>query len=315
MGWTCWRGGRRVATNDLPMMRSLVLALVASSALAQTAGTTTVTFGVRETPQSTTDQLIIGASSCGTSRLVYWVWNQLGTQPCNNMRIWATEGSCGNEPQAADKEYDAVNPLLITTAKLGTVTVVIDELPGFKAGSSTPCGGAETLTKEHKICASVPASLQCFGLQNPQTVTASPLRIIYDAQPPSAPIISSVSLQDKALKLEFSVSSDTTAVVPFVRLQGEADFIRREAISLGTGRTAVVDGLLNGSTYDVKLRAFDLAGNESADSEIVSGTPRRTVGFWGAYREAGGTDAGGCSSAPALVPLLALGWFFRRRHR
>jgi hypothetical protein len=296
-------------------MRSLVLVLVATSAFAQTTGTTLVTFGIRETPQSTTDQLIIGASSCGTSRLVYWVWNQLGTQPCNNMRIWATEGSCGNEPAAADKEYDSVNPLLITSTRGGTITVNINELPGFKEGSATPCGGAETLTKEHKICAAVPASLQCFGLQTPQTLTASPLRIIYDAQPPSAPIVSNVVMQDKALKLEFSVSSDTTQIVPFVRMQGEADFVRRETVSLGSGRTVVVDGLLNATTYDVKLRAVDLAGNESADSDIVSGTPRRTVGFWGAYRDAGGTEAGGCSTAPALFPLFVLGWFFRRRNR
>lgn len=298
-------------------MRSLVLVLVASSASAQIPGVgmNLVTFGIRETPQSTTDQLIIGASSCGESRILYWVWNQLGTQPCNNMRLWATEGSCGNQPADADKEYDAVTPLLVSSLRTGTFSININELPGFKEGSSTPCGGAQTLTKEHKICAAVPASLQCFGLQTPQTITASPLRIIYDAQPPSAPIISNVLLQDKALRLEFSVSSDTTQIVPFVRKQGDADFVRRSTVSLGTGRSVVVEGLLNGTTYDVMLRAVDSAANESADSEIVSGTPRRTVGFWGAYRDAGGTEAGGCSAAPALLPLLALGWFFRRRHR
>ncbi|MBE2250378.1 MAG: hypothetical protein IAE78_12610 [Myxococcus sp.] len=296
-------------------MRSLALLLVASSAFAQTTATTTVTFGIRETPTATSDQLVIGASSCGTSRIVYWLWNQLGTQPCNNMRIWATSGSCGNEPAAADFEYAAVNPLIITSTRAGSFTVNIDELPGFKEGTTTPCGGASTLTLEHKICAAVPASLQCFGLQTPQTVTASALRVIYDAQPPNAPIISEVLAQDKALKVAFSVSSDTAQVVPFVRPQGATDFSQRSTVSLGAGRELVIDGLLNGTTYDVKLRAIDGAGNESADSELDSGTPRRTVGFWGTYRAAGGTDTGGCSTGAGLAPLLALSWFFRRRSR
>lgn len=310
-----WRGGQRVATTAV-FMRSLVLVLVASSALAQTTGTTTVTFGIRETPTATTDQLTIGASSCGTSRIVYWVWNQIGLTACNNMRIWATEGSCGNEPASGDKEFDSISVLLFRQVGAnGSFTVNIDELPGFaKSDTTTPCGGANTLTKEHKICAAVPTALQC-GLQNNTFTTASPLRVIYDAQPPNAPIISDVRSRDKALSVDFSVSSDTTHVIPFVRMQGETDYVRRETVSLGTGRTVVVDGLLNGTTYDVKLRAIDAAGNESADSEPGSGTPRRTVGFWGAYRDAGGTDAGGCSTAPGLFSLVVLGWFLRRRNR
>lgn len=297
-------------------MRSLLLILVASTAVAQTTGTTTVTFGIRETPSATSDQLIIGASSCGTSRVVYWVWNQIGLTACNNMRIWATENSCANEPASGDKEYDSVSVLLFRqVGSSGSFTINIDDLPGFaKTDTTTPCGGATTLTKEHKICASAPTALQC-GLQNTTFTTATPLRIIYDAQPPNAPIISEVLAQDKALKVDFSVSSDTTELIPFIRPQGTTDYTRRPTVSLGSGREIVIDGLLNGTTYDVLLRAIDGAGNESADSEPGSGTPRRTVGFWGTYREAGGTDTGGCSMAPGLAPLFALGWFFRRRSR
>ena len=131
----------------------------------------------------------------------------------------------------------------------------------------------------------------------------------------NAPIISEVLAQDKALKVAFSVSSDTTEVIPFIRPQGSTDYTQRPTISLGTGREVIVDGLLNATTYDVLLRAVDGAGNQSADSEPASGTPRRTIGFWGTYREAGGTDTGGCSSALGLAPLFALGWFFRRRSR
>jgi hypothetical protein len=295
-------------------MRLFLLFLMSSTALAQTTGVTPVAFGIRETPQATTDQLVIGASACGTSRLVYWEWNQIGTQPCGNMRIWATTGTCSEKPGEKDVEYGSINQLLIST-RSGSFTVVIDELPGFLAGSATPCGGSAQLTLEHKICASVPASLQCFGIQNPQTLTASPLRIIYDSQPPNVPIIDDVLSQDKAVKVMFSVSADTTQVIPFVRPQGTSDFTQRPTVSLGTGREIVIDGLLNGTTYDVVLRAIDGAGNESADSQLKAGTPRRTIGFWGTYREAGGTDTGGCSTTLGLAPFFALGWFLRRRSR
>lgn len=309
----CRSGGVAEGLLRPKPVRSLLLMLMAGSAFAQTT-VTPVSFGVRETPEATEDQLVIGASACGTSRLVYWVWNQIGTQPCNNMRIWATDGSCGNEPGAKDVEYPSVNPLLINTTRRGTIDVVINELPGFATGA-TPCGAAETLTKEHKICASVPTALQC-GLQNNTFTTASPLRISYDAQPPNAPIIDSVSSQDKALKVAFTVSSDTAQVIPFSRAQGNTDFRRHKTLSLGGGREVVVDELLNGTTYDIRLRAIDAAGNESADSELASGTPKRTVGFWGTYRDAGGTDTGGCTMAPVgLVPLAALLWTIRRRSR
>jgi hypothetical protein len=75
----------------------------------------------------------------------------------------------------------------------------------------------------------------------------------------------------------------------------------------------IIDGLVNGRTYVVKLRAVDGAGNESFDSEEREGAPRRTVGFWGSYREAGGNETGGCRSLPHLMPLAALIGFLRRR--
>jgi hypothetical protein len=297
----------------------LVLALVltaSSLALGQIPNTTQnlVAFGVRETPTATTDLITIGPSSCGTSRIVFWLWNQIGTQPCNNMRLWATSGdSCGTEPKSGDKEFDSVNALLISSLRQGQLTINIDELPAFTTGA-TPCGGALTKNIEHRICASVPASLQCFGLQNPQTQSASPLRIVYDVEAPPAPIISEVRSLDRALKLNVSASSDTAEILPFVREQGAMEFQARPRVTLGGSKEVTVDGLLNGTTYDVKLQAVDGAGNISVDSELAAGTPRRVIGFWGAYRDAGGREMGGCHSTGALLaPLLALFALSRRR--
>jgi hypothetical protein len=135
-------------------MRTLgcALLLLVTPALAQDPTATTTTFGIRETPQSTTDQLVIGDSSCGNDLLVYWVWTQQFPQACGDLRIWSTDAtSCANEPGKDDKEYASVSFLLLTSLRQGTFTIAIDELPGFKAGTTTPCGQAN-ITKEHKIC-------------------------------------------------------------------------------------------------------------------------------------------------------------------
>ncbi|MCU0700019.1 MAG: hypothetical protein MUC96_26220 [Myxococcaceae bacterium] len=294
----------------------LVMLLVLSpAAFAQTINPTQsiVAFGVRETPTATTDILTIGPSRCGTSQIVFWLWNQLGTQPCNNLRLWATSGTtCGTEPQSGDKEFDSVNALLVSSLRQGQLTINIDELPAFATGT-TPCGGSFTKNVEHRICASVPASFQCFGLQNPQTQSASPLRIIYDVEAPPAPILSDVRGVDKGLRVPISTSSDTVEVIPFVRAQGDTEFTGRPRVTLGGAKELLIEGLANGTTYEVKAQAVDGAGNVSVDSELVAGTPLKVLGFWAAYRDAGGQD-GGCQTAPGLlVPLVALLAFSRRR--
>ncbi len=295
-------------------MRTLgcALLLLVTPALAQT----TTAFGIRETPQSTTDQLVIGASSCDSSLLLYWIWTQQFPQACGNLRIWSTDAtSCGNEPGKDDKEYDPVPLPQLTTLRQGTFTIVVDGLPGFKTGSPTPCGQAN-ITKEHKICAVVQTSPNCFGGIGGAATTptqASPLRIIYDSQAPNAPVITAVRSQDSGLKVTYSAASDVTEVVPFVRAQGETDFARRANAGVNRNKDVTLGNLANGTTYEVFLRAVDGAGNESVDGERSTGLPVKTIGLWGLYRERGGTDTGGCQLASGLLPLAALVFLSRRR--
>lgn len=298
---------------------TIVLSLSAASAFAQTNPITNIVqFGIRETPTNTSDQIVIGPSSCGTQRALFWIWNQVTPQACDNLRIWATSGGeCGAEPKSGDKEYDSIPFIQLTTLRSGQFTITINELPGFAAGTSTPCGSA-TANVTHRICASVRTAIQCNGFQAATAQVASPaLRLVYDVEPPNAPVISSLTAQDKALKVGYSVSSDTTELVPLVRAQGETEFRRRSAEAVSSGKELIIDSLLNGTTYEVVLRARDGAGNESVDSELNAGTPIRTIGFWGAFRDAGGTETGGCSLAPGqALGLLALTfWISRRRFR
>jgi len=77
-----------------------------------------------------------------------------------------------------------------------------------------------------------------------------------------------------------------------------------------------IDGLTNEASYEVVAYAVDAADNASVASEPLLGTPRKTVGFFGQYRAAGGEERGGCASVPAsALPLLAVALAFSRRRR
>jgi len=85
----------------------------------------------------------------------------------------------------------------------------------------------------------------------------------------------------------------------------------------GSRRSYTLEGLRNGTTYQVAVRAVDDAGNVSATSNVLEATPQRVFDFWETYKNAGGAEDGGCSSAagPAALGLLLSGLFvFRRRN-
>ena len=87
--------------------------------------------------------------------------------------------------------------------------------------------------------------------------------------------------------------------------------------SLGSRGSYTLEGLRNGTTYQVAVRAVDDAGNVSATSNVLEATPQRVFDFWETYKNAGGAEDGGCSSAagPAALGLLLSGLFvFRRRN-
>jgi uncharacterized protein (TIGR03382 family) len=85
-----------------------------------------------------------------------------------------------------------------------------------------------------------------------------------------------------------------------------------------TSTSARLDGLENGTTYDVWVVAYSEAGNESAASELTFGTPVPVKGFWEVYQESGGVERGGCGAGgggPALLALPLVLLALRRRPR
>ena len=104
-------------------------------------------------------------------------------------------------------------------ARTGSFAVKISELDAFKTttpadgGMNAPCGSTEA-TITHRVCGSVKTQ-SGFPPTCGQTTftTATSLRLVYDTKPPSAPTIETNTPQDEAVKVTFSVDSDTTVVL------------------------------------------------------------------------------------------------------
>lgn len=285
----------------------LALAMVlATGASAQTVAALTLRAG-----SDSTDNYGIGATSCGQRVRVTWTYAIDVGFLCGALKLWSTTGSCGDEPGSDDVRYDDVPVLTVQASRTGTFDVVIAELPGFR-NEDTPCGvTGKTVT--HQVCGAISYSQMGCGYGD-QKLTASSLRITYDTDPPAAPVLTEVTPLDRSAALSFTASSDASIVIAEVAGPGDAAFASMGEVLASAGSMKVL-GLRNGLEYRVRLRARDLAGNTSEPSQELTVTPINTVGFWGAYLDAGGTDEAGCAAAPGLWPLLLLLWPLRRRRR
>ena len=190
----------------------------------------------------------------------------------------------------------------------------------FESAPSSPLQPAHTAsatedTITHRVCGSVKTQ-SGFPPTCGQTAFthATPLRLIYDTRPPGLPIIETNTPQDEAVKVTFSVDSDTTVVMLEVKSPTDADY-RQIAEGPSSNLSIRGDKLENSVPYFVRLRARDAAGNVSNPSAEITMTPIRTIGFFGAWEKAGGTDAGGCSTGAGVMPLLLLAFAFRRARK
>lgn len=295
------------------MTRAAVLVAMTAGLAASAQTTTTAAITLRAGADNT-DTYTIGPSDCTLRLRVTWTYNYALGNLCSSLKLWSTDGSCGDAPGTNDVRYDDVSVITLTTTRSGSFDVPIATLPAFAAtDTATPCGAAN-LSKTHQVCGAVTYSLStCGGFGTPSTQEASPLKIVYDTLPPTAPTITGVTELDQSATVGFSVDTDTAYVLAEVQAQGTTGFVSKGEV-VATAGSIKVTGLLNGTTYDLRLRARDEAGNVSDPSDVRPVTPIKTIGFWGAYRAAGGTDTGGCNAAPGLLPaLLVLLPFWRRR--
>ena len=272
------------------------------TALDSFAQTTTLPFTIRTSASTTVDEYTFGSADCDTTLTLTWTLNSaMGSLTNGNMKFWATAlDSCADAPATGDLTFDSVAASTYFVYPTGTFTVTLSDLPGF---ATTSCGAAN-LTSENRICGSY-TYLASTNASTTSVAQASSLKLTYDTEAPGAPTIVSVSAYDGAARITFSVDSDVATVGAQVMGPTDSTFTSSETAD-GSATILKVSGLTNGLDYQLRLVGWDAASNESLPSEAVTVNPRKTLGFYGVYLEAGGTDTGGCTSVPGSLPLLGL---------
>jgi hypothetical protein len=291
--------------NLIPLV---LLSLAGPPALAQT-------FTIRLPTEPTNAAISFGPSDCESnwSQTLDWTVSSAMGTPTGPLKLWATKGECGDEPNSTgDVSFEATGLEYPTWAAVGkgSFTVDLRKLPSF---TQTPQddGGVAGLTcgdrnrdGPNKICGSYAYKTSLYD-QNSVVARASHLQLNYDSTPPKRPVITAVDAFDDTARLTFTIDSDTTVLWAQLKAPDDADFTTRAEVASSV--TAIsLSGLRTHVTYRLRLIAFDAAGNESEKSDEKTATPISTSGFWGVYREAGGTEPGGCNVAPILVPGAAL---------
>lgn len=272
------------------------------------------------------DPIRFGPSRCGETVRLTWTYTpSLGTA-CSELTLWSTaQSSCGDGPASGDVTYPSVSQVVLVGAKTGAIDVKLVELPGFVSqtlsdgGVTNPvvCGAPDTLV-EHLICGSATSGglTGCFNLPlTPPKMRASPMKLVFDTKPPTAPVIVEENATNESATITFEKNTDAAFVVAtateVVEDGGAPDPVESPKAAATQGTVKVTD-LTNNRTYSVQLHFIDAADNVGPKSEPVLVTPIPTVGFWGAYQRAGGTDQGGCSISLGLMPILAAAWFIIR---
>ena len=254
------------------------------------------------TVQGQASQTVGKSTACGAKTEVEWTAASTGI-PCSDLFVWAATAPCSDGPDAGTALGPSIPQSTWRTQGSGTIPVNIDDLPLFDGGV---CGDAVDQTVN--ICATYSwATIDCSSLGGQQSLTTNPgATIRYDAVPPDAPTITAVNPRDGALGVRVTPPSDAVQVNVELRRQGDASFKPVATYSADEGGTTI-DGLTNGTVYEVRASVTDEASNVGGFSAVKTGTPVQTAGFWATYVGDGGKETGGCAvGGGGLFGLLLL---------
>ncbi len=294
------------------MALGLSLALGAAVARAQT--TTKGPLSIRLASATGSDPYSFSADFCSATPYVQWTYDgSLGFSFTTALSLWATSANaCGTTPGATDLVFDSVASSVVTLTRSGQFQIAIANLPGFStssadAGASVACGD-KGVTVTQRLCGAI--SYQAYVGATATVYQADDLVLVYDAKPPTAPRIASISGFDGTAAVTFAVDGDTTSIASQYRRTGESVWRVGPKTATGTVSTIKVTGLTNGQRYDLQLFAIDVAGNVSEGSAIMSVIPTHTAGFYENVVDGGsGEKGGGCATAGASAsawPLAAV---------
>lgn len=120
----------------------------------------------------------------------------------------------------------------------------------------------------------------------------------FDTKVPGMPTITSLSAGDRKLHIEGC--TEGTNNQDFIASAANGTEVHWSGV-VDSCRDITIGGLTNRQPYDVTLYALSSAGNPSAPSVAVSGTPILTDDFWQHYD---GQDSGGCATGAGAAGLL-----------
>lgn len=253
-------------------------------------------------------------SSCsGASASIDVTW-QVPTlflsQLCGPLRVWVTSGSCGAEPKDGDLVLDPIAQSLLGAGQTGLIPLDLPELPALLAtgtadGGINPGCGALGVEKTSTVCGSALSTTGFSGCISTTALQAASLKLVYDTQPPAAPNLEKLEVQDGIIRASYSAAAGTSTLYAEVRAEGAAEVQARITDTALTG-TVRLGNLTNGVPYAVRLQAEDAAGNLGPFSAALTATPVESFGFWSSYRRGGGAEPGGCSAAAGLLPWLSV---------
>jgi uncharacterized protein (TIGR03382 family) len=295
-----------------PLRAGLVLLVVASPALAQTISLNFGGFGGGGAVTS----LPFSRQSCldGNSYIIQWTASGLGGA-CSDMQIFVTPAQgcppAGPNTLATDGGTPAdviLETVSVSDLQAGSGQIASKRLRDMPSlGGNCPDGQDYT----NAICAFVryrPSTTNCDGTASSSTN----LTLHYDAIPPVPPSMN-VLAQDSKIVVQLGPEGETLSRYETQYAEapsGDAGPVWRQGPNLEASKTSVsITGLTNGQTYLVQARSVDVVDNVSAYTSPLNATPEASNGFWGEYKDAGGHELGGCSTAGAAMPsvLGALG--------
>jgi hypothetical protein len=290
------------------LLAPLIFLFASAQAFAQTSALT-LTFTAGGTALS------VNASSCTSTESITWA-AQTPTVACTNpLVIWATTGACGTTgPTGSDV---TIQSIATWQGQTGTAGVVVGNLPIFNStfdgGVAVSCGTTPAFPDQAvQICAS---PVNCTSS------TVASITLTFDNVPPQAPSVA-ISPLDGALGVGVTPNAADNDVAQ-VQVQyrpatdgGQVSFIQEAPVAVNA--SIAINGLQDGTTYEVQAQVSDAAGNLSPWSPSGLGTPVHTNGFFDNYKNSGGADRGGCAAAGGGLgagALVLAGWFLSRRRR
>ena len=300
-----------------PLRAGLVVLVLASpAALAQT-----INLGFAGTVRFYNQ----GDCNGGAAYTVTWTSSGLGSgNACGNTQIFVTNSqSCPTTPNTSGSD-GGTQDVIIGTIDINTIATGsgqltaqnVRDIPGL-AGS---CPDGQDVT--NAVCASVQYRAVNTTTCDTTLNASNTISVRYDAKPPVAPSMNLLA-QDAKIQVQLGPNNETLdhyeieyAQVPST----DAGPDWRRAPDLAATKTSQpITGLTNGLTYFVRARSVDEATNVGPFTDPAgTATPQASNGFWAEYKDAGGHELGGCSTADAAVPsvlgaLGVLAALFRRR--